>query len=128
MISITIRQENDILTVRGEARRLADEMGMGLLDKTRLATAVSELARNIVNYAGEGRVEIESLQLPRLGVHCRFIDQGPGIADLDLALSDGFTSGRGLGYGLPGAKRLSDRFAVTSEPGKGTIVEITKWK
>ncbi len=127
MIAISIREEDDIIIARGEARRLAEALGMGLVDKTRLATAVSELARNIFNYAGQGRVELEVVSGPRQGVLCRFIDQGPGIANLELALSDGWSSGQGLGYGLPGARRLADLFAVTSEPGKGTTVEITKW-
>lgn len=128
MITVKIRTEDDIVVARSEARRIAGELGLSLMDKTRVATAVSELARNIFTYAGEGEVIIESLSAPQVGIRCLFIDNGPGIDDIELHMQDGFSTGKSLGYGLPGARRLSDSFSIDSEPGKGTRIEIIKWK
>ena len=128
MITIDIETEDDIIYARSEARRLAQELGLSLMDKTRLATAVSELARNIYKYASTGLVEIEALSDGKSGVRCRFIDEGPGIGNIDQVMQDGFSSGKSLGYGLPGAKRLADEFSIVSELGKGTQIEIVKWK
>jgi serine/threonine-protein kinase RsbT len=125
---VEIAGEDDIVVARSEARRIAGELGMSLMDKTRVATAVSELARNIYVYAGNGRVTIDALIDPRCGIRCHFIDNGPGIEDISLVMQDGFTTGKSLGFGLPGAKRLSDEFNITSEPGEGTEIEIIKWK
>ena len=100
-----------------------------LTDQTKMVTAASELARNVLRYGGGGHAELE--QITRDGVHgvrATFIDQGPGIADLDLAFTDGYTSGGGMGLGLSGARRLADEFDIDTGPGKGTTVTITKWK
>ena len=102
---------------------------MGIVDQTRITTAVSELFRNMYNYAGGGKVVIESGNVDghqALIVTC--IDKGPGIENLELAMSDGFTSGLGMGYGLPGAKRLFDRCEMQSKVNEGTMVRIRKWK
>ncbi len=124
-----IETEYDIVTVRQMIRQCAKEMGMGIVDQTRITTAVSELFRNMYNYAGGGQVTIERGEVENhdaLIVTCT--DQGPGIENLELAMSDGFTSGMGMGYGLPGTKRLVDRFEIQSKMGDGTTVRIMKWK
>jgi len=124
-----IETEVDIVMVRQTIRQCAKEAGMGIVDQTRITTAVSELFRNMYNYAGGGKVVIESGNVDghqALIVTC--IDKGPGIENLELAMSDGFTSGLGMGYGLPGAKRLVDRFEIQSKVNEGTMVRIMKWK
>ncbi len=124
-----IETEVDIVMVRQTIRQCAKEAGMGIVDQTRITTAVSELFRNMYNYAGGGKVVIESGNVDghqALIVTC--IDKGPGIENLELAMSDGFTSGLGMGYGLPGAKRLVDRFEIQSKVNEGTTVRIMKWK
>jgi serine/threonine-protein kinase RsbT len=124
-----IDTEYDIVTVRQTIRQYAKDMGMGIVDQTRITTAVSELFRNMFNYAGGGEVLIERGEVENhdaLIVTC--LDQGPGIENLELAMSDGFTSGQGMGYGLPGTKRLVDRFEIQSIINEGTIVQIMKWK
>ena len=124
-----IENEYDIVTVRQTIRQFAKDAGMGIVDQTRITTAVSELFRNMYNYAGGGEVLIERGEVENhnaLIVTC--IDKGPGIENLELAMSDGFTSGMGMGYGLPGAKRLVDRFEILSKVNEGTSVRIMKWK
>ncbi|MEI7724885.1 MAG: anti-sigma regulatory factor [Bacteroidota bacterium] len=124
-----IDTEYDIVTVRQTIRQYAKDMGMGIVDQTRITTAVSELFRNMYNYANGGEVVIERGEVENhvaLIVTC--MDQGPGIENLELAMSDGFTSGQGMGYGLPGTKRLVDRFEIQSILNEGTIVRIMKWK
>jgi len=124
-----IETEYDIVMVRQTIRQCAKDAGMGIVDQTRITTAVSELFRNMYNYAGGGEVVIESGIVDNhqaLIVTCR--DKGPGIENLELAMSDGFTSGLGMGYGLPGAKRLVDRFEIQSKVNEGTTVRIMKWK
>ena len=124
-----IENEYDIVTVRQTIRQFAKDAGMGIVDQTRVTTAVSELFRNMYNYAGGGEVLIERGEVENhnaLIVTC--IDKGPGIENLELAMSDGFTSGMGMGYGLPGAKRLVDRFDILSKVNEGTSVRIMKWK
>ena len=124
-----IDTEYDIVTVRQIIRQCAKDAGMGIVDQTRITTAVSELFRNMYNYAGGGEVLIERGEVENhnaLIVTC--IDKGPGIENLELAMSDGFTSGMGMGYGLPGAKRLVDRFEILSKVNEGTSVRIMKWK
>ncbi len=124
-----IENEYDIVTVRQTIRQFAKDAGMGIVDQTRITTAVSELFRNMYNYAGGGEVLIERGEVENhnaLIVTC--IDKGPGIENLELAMSDGFTSGMGMGYGLPGAKRLVDRFDILSKVNEGTSVRIMKWK
>jgi serine/threonine-protein kinase RsbT len=124
-----IETEYDIVNVRQFIRFYAKGLKMGIIDQTRITTAVSELLRNMYNYGGGGEVTIEKGIVDEkntLIVTC--VDQGPGIENLDLAMSDGYTSGNGMGFGLPGAKRLVDRFEIKSETNKGTIVRVMKWK
>jgi serine/threonine-protein kinase RsbT len=123
-----IETEYDIVMVRQTIRQYAKEFGMGIVDQTRITTAVSELFRNMYNYAGGGDVLVESGEVENhraLIVTCS--DHGPGIENLELAMSDGFTSGMGMGYGLPGTKRLVDRFEIQSKLNQGTTVRIMKW-
>lgn len=127
--SRAIRGSDDVVAVRQLMRDWAIDLGFSLVDQTKLVTAASELARNVVTYAKTGEVRVESLNDgPKRGLRLIFEDQGPGIADLQLALRDGFTTGNGLGLGLSGAKRLSNEFAIDSEPGRGTKVTIVRWK
>jgi len=124
---VRIKEERDIVDARGTAKEIAREMGFGLVDQTRISTAVSELARNIFHYAGEGEVRIEADCHPHKGIRITFTDKGPGIEDVELAMTDGWSSARSMGKGLPGAKRLADRMELESEPGNGTKVVIEKW-
>lgn len=124
-----VRTSEDVVRVRQAVRALAVEAGFSLVDQTKLITAASEIARNTVDYGGGGTVQMEILQSGlRRGVRLVFEDQGPGIADLALALTDGYTSGKGLGLGLSGAKRLSNEFDIKSAPGVGTTVMLARWK
>lgn len=124
-----IRSSEDVVAVRQAVRQRAVELGFNLVDQTKIVTAASELARNTVQYAGGGLVRIEGLENGgRRGLRLYFIDQGPGIADLELALKDGYTTGGGLGLGLSGARRLSNEFHIESTVGQGTRVTITRWK
>jgi|SRR5262245_35375694 len=125
---LPIRNGDDVVRVRQQVRARAVEAGFGLLDQTKIITAASELARNTLDYGGGGDVTIEILKEPRRGVRITFEDQGPGIADIDAALKDGFTTGTGLGLGLGGAKRLASEFSIFSKPGQGTRVTIARWK
>jgi serine/threonine-protein kinase RsbT len=110
-------------------RAWAVELGFSLVDQTKIVTAASELARNTVVHGGGGTCELESLHADhRRGLRLTFVDQGPGIADIDQAMRDGFTSGNGLGLGLGGARRLSNEFEIRSQPGAGTRVQIARWK
>ncbi len=124
---IEIVSEEGIVAARQKVRELASNMGFGAVDQTRIATAVSELARNIYRFAGKGGVTIFGLQGDRKGIRIVCEDDGPGIADIELAMTDGYSTIKSLGLGLPGAKRLMDEFEIESEPGKGTKVTITKW-
>jgi serine/threonine-protein kinase RsbT len=117
-----------MVLVRRRVRELASQAGLSLVDQTKLVTAASELARNTLIYAGGGTVQLESLNGPRTGVRLTFHDKGPGIADLELAMRDGFTTGSGLGLGLGGSKRLVHEFEIDSKPGEGTRVAVTRWK
>jgi serine/threonine-protein kinase RsbT len=124
-----VRTSEDVVRVRQAVRALAVEAGFSLVDQTKLITAASEIARNTVDYGGGGTVQMEILQSGlRRGVRLVFEDQGPGIADLALALTDGYTSGKGRGRGLSGAKRLSNEFDIKSAPGVGTTVMLARWK
>jgi serine/threonine-protein kinase RsbT len=115
--------------VRQAVRENAVAQGLSLVDQTKIVTAASELARNTLDYGRGGDVEVAQVRNgARRGVRLIFVDQGPGIADIALALKDGYTSGRGLGLGLGGAKRLSSEFAIDSQPGLGTRIEITRWR
>ncbi|MCY1392726.1 Serine/threonine-protein kinase RsbT [compost metagenome] len=123
-----IRIEQDVVLARQFARKLATECGMRLIDLTKLVTAVSELARNTVVYGGGGDMDWQILDdSTRVGLRLTFRDEGPGIADVKLAMTDGWTSGTGLGLGLTGARRLVDEFELDTEPGRGTRVTITRW-
>jgi serine/threonine-protein kinase RsbT len=124
---IMIRTDADIVSARKAAREAAIAVGFGSMELTVIATAVSEVARNIVRFAGVGEVLIEPLKRPAPGLRITARDSGPGIADVEQALSDGFSTYAGLGLGLPGARRLMDDFEISSEVGKGTTVILTKW-
>jgi serine/threonine-protein kinase RsbT len=127
--SIPINDEYDIVSARSVGKQIAGEIGLGIVDQSRVATAVSELARNVVLYAGTGVVTFRQLNDGRgSGLEIVVSDSGPGIADIELAMQDGYTSGNGLGVGLPGTKRLMDEFEIESEVGKGTTVTIRKWR
>ena len=129
MEKIEITSEHDIVLARTAARELAGEQGFSIMVKTRVATAVSELARNVLLHGGGGRMEYELLNTnERKGVRCVFIDEGPGIPNIENALHDGFSTSSTLGHGLPGSRRLVDEFEISSEVGKGTRVEIIKWE
>lgn len=126
---VAVAAEPDIVVVRQFVRRLAVEIKLSLVDQTKIVTAASELARNLLVYGGGGEVILEVLSDGlRKGLRIHFIDQGPGIPDIDLALRDGYTSGGGLGLGLGGAKRLVNDFHIDSAPGKGTHITIARWK
>jgi serine/threonine-protein kinase RsbT len=126
---IAVRGRHDIVNVRQVVRGWCLAVGMGLVDLTKMVTAASEIARNTLEYGGGGTLTLEELRDGlRQGVRLLFEDQGPGIADLPRAMTDGFTSGGGMGLGLGGTKRLVDEFHIESEPGQGTRVTITKWK
>lgn len=125
---LDIRRSEDVVRVRQRVRAFALEAGLSLVDQTKIVTAASELARNTLDYGGGGSVELTLLAAPRRGVRMVFADEGPGIADIDAALRDGFTTGGGLGLGLGGAKRLSSEFSIDSAPGAGTRVTIARWK
>lgn len=124
-----VRSEGDIVLVRQVVRKWAIEIACSVVDQTKVVTAASELARNLLIYGGGGEVLLEQLQEGlRRGLRVSFIDQGPGIPDVDQALRDGFTSGKGMGLGLGGAKRLVNEFHIDTAVGKGTRIVITKWK
>ncbi|WP_435155180.1 anti-sigma regulatory factor [Amycolatopsis sacchari] len=124
--SVAITSETDIVQVRQAAREAAVSAGFSLVQQTKLVTAASELARNTLVYGGGGRAEIVVEESALAGtVRLTFVDSGPGIPDIDLALTDGYTTGSGLGLGLGGARRLADRFSIDSAPGKGTRIELS---
>jgi len=123
-----VRIEQDVVLARQTARKLCQECGMRLIDLTKLVTAVSELARNTMVYGGGGDMDWQILDDgARTGVRLTFRDEGPGIPDIKLAMTDGWTSGGGLGLGLTGARRLVEEFELDTAPGKGTRVTITRW-
>jgi len=127
--TLHVRTTDDIVNVRQTVRKVAIDHGFNLVDQTKIITAASELARNTIVYGGGGILRIEVLNSSgRNGVKLTFEDHGPGIANIEQALSDGYTSGGGLGMGLGGARRLSNEFEIESVVGKGTKVAITKWK
>ena len=125
---LPLRSEHDIVMARQHVRRMAQELKLSLVDQTKIVTAASELARNALVYGGGGDLDWEVVERgPRRGIKLSFVDQGPGIPDLDLALTDGWTSGNGLGLGLSGTRRLVNDFELHSVPGQGTRVVITRW-
>jgi serine/threonine-protein kinase RsbT len=124
-----VRGDHDVVAVRQLVREWAVSMGFSLVDQTKIVTAASELARNVIVYGGGGTLALEALNDGnRRGLRLAFEDRGPGIPDVDAALRDGFTTGNGLGLGLGGAKRLCNEFDITSRPGEGTRVVITRWR
>jgi serine/threonine-protein kinase RsbT len=125
---IAIESDADVVTARQRARELAADLELSSTDQTLLATAISEVARNITTYAKRGEVLVSIVQDDeRRGIQVIARDDGPGIEDLDRALENGFTTGGGLGLGLPGARRLVDDFSIDSSPGRGTTVTLVKW-
>jgi serine/threonine-protein kinase RsbT len=127
--ALPIRSSEDVVVIRRAVRTRATELGFGLVDQTKIVTAASELARNTFTHGGGGIVLLESVSANgRSGVRLIFEDKGPGIANIELALKDGYTSGGGLGLGLGGSKRLVNEFEIWSKPGEGTRVTITRWK
>lgn len=127
--TISVAASGDIVAVRHAVRRQAVKINLSLVDQTKIVTAASELARNMLIYGGGGEVTLEVLQEGvRQGLRAHFVDAGPGIPNIDLALHDGFTTGNGMGLGLGGAKRLVNEFNIESAPGKGTRVTITRWR
>ncbi|MGX4694139.1 anti-sigma regulatory factor [Streptomyces sp. JNUCC 63] len=125
---LPIRSDMDLVWVRQHVRQAAAQLGFGLVDQTKLVTAASELARNALVHGGGGQMEAAHVVSGRVhGLRLTFSDEGPGIADLERALSDGYTSGDGLGMGLGGARRLVHEFAIDSAPGAGTTVTVTSW-
>ncbi len=126
-VRIRMTSDADIVKARQAAREMAARVGFARTDLTLIATAVSEVARNIVRFADSGEIVVELLDQPRRGVQVVARDTGPGIADVEQALSDGYSTYNGLGLGLPGARRLMDEFAIVSEVGRGTTVTMTKW-
>ena len=127
-VSVTIRSDADVVAARSVGRSLAEDSGFGMTDVTMIATAISELARNILKYAHEGEIVVEAVQRnSRSGVSVVARDDGPGIADVSLAMQDGFSTADSLGLGLPGTRRLMDEFEIVSSPGAGTVVTAIKW-
>lgn len=124
-----IGREQDVVPFRNRVKEYAVKIGMSILNQTKLITAASELVRNMLKYAGGGKVLIEVISQGReSGIRLVFADSGPGIRDIPLAMKDGFSTGKSLGLGLPGAKRLVNEFDIKSIPDKGTTVSIIKWK
>lgn len=125
----SINSSSDIVRVRQLVRDWAISMGFSLVEQTKIVTAASELARNALDYGGGGQVRLEVLQNElRRGLKVTFVDEGPGIPNLEQALKDGFSTGTGMGLGLSGAKRLVNEFEIDSVPGRGTKVSITRWR
>lgn len=125
---MAIAKEQDVVLFRNRVKEVAVKIKMGLVNQTKLITAASELVRNMLRYANGGKILIEVVSKGRNnGIRLTFIDNGPGIADINQAMKDGYSTGKSLGLGLPGARRLADEFTMQSEVGKGTSVTIIKW-
>jgi serine/threonine-protein kinase RsbT len=128
-LTLPLRTPEDIVRMRQTVREHSMALGFSLVDQTKLVTAASELGRNTLIYGGGGSVKLEpATEGARRGLRLSFVDQGPGIPDIELALKDGYTTGSGLGLGLGGAKRLCNEFAIESAPGRGTRVVVTRWR
>ena len=126
---IPLRADEDVVRMRQAVRECLVSIGFSLIDQTKMITAASELGRNTLRFGGGGEVHVEKVvNGSRRGVTLSFIDHGPGIADVELALTDGYTTGNGMGLGLSGARRLADEFDLSTSPGAGTTVRISKWK
>jgi len=127
--TMTIAREQDVIPLRNRVKEYAVKIGMGIVNQTKLITALSELVRNMIRYGGGGKVFIEVVSKGRdNGIRLTFADEGPGIADIAMAMKDGFSTGKSLGLGLPGTRRLVSEFDIKSEVGKGTTVTVIKWK
>ncbi len=125
---VPVANDADVVTARSEGRALAERLGFAGADLTVIATAISEVARNITTYAGAGEIQLQALtRRQTAGIGVVAVDEGPGIADIEAALTDGYSTGTGMGLGLPGARRLMDEFEVWSEVGVGTRVTMRKW-
>lgn len=125
---LPVRNSEDVVTVRTSVRKFATELRFGIVDQTKIVTAASEIARNTLDYGGGGDLRMESVSNGvKNGLRLIFSDKGPGIADIQRALTDGFTSGNGMGLGLGGTRRLMDEFDLASKLNEGTTVTITKW-
>ena len=132
-VNLSINGEDDIIAARQRAREVAKSLGFGMVDQSRIATAISELTRNVVRYATDGRGRVIIRALPAApprgpGIEIVVADDGPGIEDMDLVMREGYTTGPGLGMGLPGTRRLMDDMRLESAPGQGTTVTIRKWR
>jgi len=127
-LHIPILSDLDIVMARVEGRNMARDLGFGVIDQARIATAISELTRNIVLYAGTGTVTLRPIETPqRRGLEIVCADTGPGIMDVSLVMREGYSSRRGLGMGLPGTRRLMDEFEIRSKSGEGTVITARKW-
>ena len=128
-IRVEINSDQDIVVARQKGRVMASELGFSSGDATLIATAISELARNIVSYARRGEIKLKGIHgSSQIGILVVASDEGPGIADIRQALRDGFSTSGSLGLGLPGVRRLMDDFEISSQPGRGTIVSVKKWR
>ncbi|MCC6862513.1 MAG: anti-sigma regulatory factor [Bryobacterales bacterium] len=126
---IRVTSSEDVVRIRQLVREWAIRSGFNLVEQTKIVTGASEIARNTVNHGGGGTLLVEAVNNgSRRGIRLTFEDKGPGIADLELAMKDGYSTGGGLGLGLGGAKRLSNEFEISSRPGEGTRVRMTRWK
>jgi serine/threonine-protein kinase RsbT len=126
--SLSVRTSEDVVNVRTSVRRLATELRFGIVDQTKVVTAASEIARNTLDYGRGGELRMDAIHNGlKAGLRLTFIDKGPGIRDVDQALTDGFSSGNGMGLGLGGTRRLMDEFNIASKLNEGTTVTITKW-
>jgi len=128
-VCVAIRSDADVVAARSLGRSLAEQHGFGATDVTMIATAISELARNILKYAREGEIVVETVERDSMsGVSVVARDDGPGILDVELAMQDGFSTADSLGLGLPGTRRLMDEFEIVSAPGSGTVITAVKWR
>ena len=127
-VRISITRESDIVVARQTGRALAAELGFSSGDQTLVATAISEIARNIINYAIKGELLLSVVKNGQQGISITASDEGPGIRNLEQAMQNGYSSSGSLGLGLPGAKRMMDEFEIESQPGKGTTIRMKKWK
>jgi len=126
--TLPLASSNDVVMARQKVRQWATELRFTLVDQTKLVTAASELARNTLDHGKGGSMTIEQIGTGRLGLRLVFEDHGPGIPDIEMALKDGFTTGKGMGLGLGGSKRLVNEFSIDSAPGKGTRITVIRWK
>jgi serine/threonine-protein kinase RsbT len=128
-LRVAIKSDQDIVMARQNGRAMAIELGFSSGEATLIATTISELARNIISYAGEGQIVLKAVQgTKRTGLSVTAADEGPGIPDIQQAMRDGFSTSGSLGIGLPGVRRLMDEFEITSQPNRGTTVTVKKWR